>query len=106
MIRVEVAEQLGRRWTKGQMDRIYFDLDKIGVLEVSRYGSGNISSAAWCDGESISNTKAARLLSTKIWMDATTGAICSKRDFRGAEEEDIAKAVCMIQALLGGEIGA
>ena len=33
------------RWTKGDMDRLYFNVEKSEYFEVEYYKSGNVSSA-------------------------------------------------------------
>lgn len=78
MTRDERIERLigigGQRWTKGNMDRIYFNqLDQyIDGLDFSFYNSGNIQSCRF-DGETVSNSKASGLLSSlangKFWWD-------------------------------------
>ncbi len=104
MSKIEVAEKLGRRWTKDKMDRIYFALDEIGVIKVSRYGTGNVSEAIWPDGEKISNTRASRLLNVKFWFDVPTGTICTKKDWGGADDVDVAKASSILETILTGVI--
>lgn len=70
----EMIERLIRhgfsRWTKGTMDRMYINADKLG-LEYTTYNTGNISSAK-LDGEKISNSKAYRLLGAKTYLDLHT----------------------------------
>lgn len=67
--------ELGNLWERGEMRRIYFDdLEALYGLQISRYNTGNISSAR-LDGESISNTEARRLvdrLPEKLWYDCNT----------------------------------
>ncbi|MFN2636935.1 MAG: hypothetical protein ABR585_07915 [Gemmatimonadaceae bacterium] len=65
----------GNRWTKNGNDRVYLnDWADFAGLEVSRYGTGSISSAFY-QGEGVSNSQAYKLLSSidKVWFDATTG---------------------------------
>jgi hypothetical protein len=62
------AEQLvnvgGSLWEKGAMRRVYFnDLIELFGLNVSRYNSGNISSAS-LNGEGISNSRAREIISS------------------------------------------
>lgn len=74
---IEKLEDKGfNRWTKGNMDRLYIDPDKLG-LELSFYNSGNISSA-WFDGEKISNSIARQLGFIKLWIDVKTGEVATK----------------------------
>lgn len=43
---IKALEKKGfNRWTKGDMDRLYFDIKKSGYLDVDYYKSGNVSSA-------------------------------------------------------------
>jgi hypothetical protein len=67
----------GSRWTKGDMDRVYINnwADFAG-LDVARYNTGNISSAAY-QGESISNRQAGLILGAidKVWFDAADGKL-------------------------------
>jgi len=60
------------RWTKGDMDRLYFNIADNGALDIDRYKSGNICSA-YLDGEKISNSRANRILSTRAYLDLKTG---------------------------------
>lgn len=72
-IDVEALEAKGfSRWTKGNMDRLYFNLEKAGDLELDYYKSGNLRSAD-LDGERISNAEACRLLSVKCFIDLKNG---------------------------------
>ena len=68
--------QKGSRWTKGQMDRIYFNnLAELYGVQTTRYNTGNISSAT-LDGERISNSQAGRICGrlalAKVWYDIST----------------------------------
>lgn len=64
----------GSPWTKGDHYRIYFD-DPAGLagLELTRYNTGNISSAAW-RGEGISNSQGSSISASveKLWFDVPT----------------------------------
>lgn len=74
----------GKEWISGNNHRIYFNnLSKYyDGLNVSRYGTGNISSAT-LGGEKLSNTKARELMSEldngKLWYDVKTGQFESQR---------------------------
>ena len=67
----------GSRWQKNGHDRVYINnwVDYL-PLEIDRYKSGNICWAAW-NGETISNSQAAKLLGTidKVWFDAADGKL-------------------------------
>ena len=68
-----------KRWTKGDMDRLYIDATKLG-LEVSYYKSGNVSGASW-RGEGVSNSDGRRLLASKVWVDVKTGELNVRTSF-------------------------
>lgn len=75
----------GTEWEKYEMHRVYFDRDVLaGIygLEVTRYGTGSISSAR-LDGESISNSKAHKILASfpsKFWYDIPKGTYGHRGD--------------------------
>lgn len=66
----------GSEWVSGEHHRIYFnDLIQFIGLEITRYGTRNISCAK-LDGESISNSEAKRILASlpiKFWYDVPSG---------------------------------
>ncbi|MET8571847.1 helix-turn-helix domain-containing protein [Streptomyces sp. NPDC004783] len=67
----------GNRWQKNGMDRVYFnDWAEFAGLEISRYRTGNISSAS-LGGRGIANGRAGALLGKieKLWFDASTGRL-------------------------------
>ena len=63
----------GKRWTKYDKDRIYFNATDLG-LSCDYYKSGNIS-GAYFDGEGISNAEYMRVVSSKMYIDVTDGSI-------------------------------
>lgn len=68
-INVEDLEKKGfNRWSKGDMDRLYFNIERSGHMDVDRYHTGNISYAA-IDGEEISHRFAGQILSVKCFID-------------------------------------
>jgi hypothetical protein len=68
-IDIEALEKKGfNRWTKGDMDRLYFNIERSGHMEVDHYKTGNISYAA-IDGEEISHRFAGQILSVKCFID-------------------------------------
>lgn len=72
-INIEDLEKKGfSRWTKGNMDRLYFSLEKSGALELDYYKNGNLR-AADLEGERISNAEACRLLAVKCFIDLKNG---------------------------------
>lgn len=74
------------RWTKGNFDRLYFNPDKNGILDVDYHNSGSISSATW-NGEGISNSEASRIKHMKCWVDVEDAKVQVKfySDDDGAE---------------------
>ena len=80
-----------KRWTKGNMDRLYINATMLG-LEVSYYKSGNVSSASW-RGEGISNSAGYRLLSSKVWVDVKTGELNVKTSFEPRSNAEVQTTV-------------
>lgn len=67
----------GSRWTKGDKDRVYInDWSAFAGLDVARYGTGNISSAAY-QGSGISNSQASKIFGCidKVWYDTADGKL-------------------------------
>lgn len=85
------------RWTKklsnGKvMDRLYIKPEYLG-LELTRYKSGNISSAKF-NGETISNSEARRIEGTKCYVNvATKEVVCDRDDLKRAAQEVIDDAL-------------
>ena len=68
-LNIEELKKRGfNRWTKGDMDRLYFDVKKSEYFSVDYYKSGNVSSA-YLEGERISNAEAYRIMSVKCFID-------------------------------------
>lgn len=70
---IDILKTLGNEWQAGDKHRIYInDLMDLYGLKVEYYNSGNIS-AAWLDGEKISNSQARTMIdkiaSITIWYD-------------------------------------
>lgn len=86
-----------KRWTKklpnGKvMDRLYIKPEYLG-LELTRYKSGNISSATF-NGETISNSEARRIEGTKCYVDvATKEVVCDREDLKQAAQEVVDDAL-------------
>lgn len=86
-----------KRWTKklsnGKvMDRLYIKPEYLG-LELTRYKSGNISSATF-NGERISNSEARRIEGTKCYVDvATKEVVCDREDLKQAAQEVVNDAL-------------
>lgn len=86
----------GNRWQRGDKDRVYFNnIHQLMGLELSHYGTGNISSAT-LGGEHVSNTRAYKLAGAihKIWFDAADGQIWFQGAFH-SREWDTAKAAAV-----------
>ena len=85
------------RWTKklsnGKvMDRLYIKPKYLG-LELTRYKSGNISSATF-NGERISNSEARRIEGTKCYVDvATKEVVCDRDDLKQVAQEVVDDAL-------------
>jgi len=77
---VEELEELGfKRWTKGNLDRMYINAKDLG-LEVGYYKTGNVQWAEF-EGSSISNCQARKLLGAKTYIDLKTNKIHSDHDW-------------------------
>ena len=69
MLNIEERENKGfNHWAKGDMDRLYSNVEKSEYLDVDYYKSGNVSSA-YLEGERISNAEAYRIMSVKCFID-------------------------------------
>lgn len=62
-----------KRWTKGNMDRLYINAAMLG-LNCEYYNTGNVRSA-WFNGASISNCEARRMKAAKTYIDIKTGTV-------------------------------
>jgi len=88
----------GNRWQRNDMDRVYLnDWADLAGLHISRYGTGNISSAAW-QGDRISNSQASKLLSSidKVWFDSSDGQLHCRYGYatsRVATQDDVWDAI-------------
>ena len=81
-INIEKIQQLlkdekNNLWEKHNKRRLYLDFANIINLEVSRYNTGNISSA-YLEGEKISNSKASKYLSGTAYIDLDTNTLITK----------------------------
>lgn len=97
---IEKLMELGNRWQKNGMDRIYInDLPTLYGLRVERYNTGNIC-AAWLNGESISNNSARQLVysfsNAKIWYDMADG----KFRGQGLDGDDFREIVAAIRKMI------
>jgi hypothetical protein len=62
-----------KRWTNGNMDRLYINAAMLG-LHCEYYNTGNVRSA-WFNGASISNCEARRMKAAKTYIDIKTGTV-------------------------------
>ena len=96
----------GRRWTKGEFNRIYFNnLAELYGLQLDYYNSGNIS-AAQLDGEHISNSSARQILaslsSARVWYDCNSGRFETK----GLTEQAHERIMAALGAVAQMEVAA
>lgn len=76
---IKKLEELGgHRWTKNDMDRVYFDAQGLG-LDINLYKSGNIQHAE-IDGEKIAKAEARRLIACKYYIDLADGEAHTQRN--------------------------
>lgn len=62
------------RWTKGDYDRMYFNIEDTDALDIEKYNTGNISYVE-LNGEEIAHSEAYRILSVKAYVDVATGKL-------------------------------
>ena len=87
----------GKRWIKGNMDRMYFNSSVLG-LELEYRKTGSICDASF-RGKGLSNTMGGNYKAAKTYIDLETGDVCS--DF-----DDLADAVRELIAQAQAEIDA
>lgn len=91
----------GSRWTKNDMDRIYFDnWAQFAGLAISTYNTGNIS-CAYYQGERIANRQAGLALGAigKFWYDLTDSKFHCRH---GHSEPRFATREDLFQAAIDG----
>lgn len=92
----------GKRWIKGNMDRMYFNATVLG-LELEYYKTGNIRDASF-RGTGLSNSMGGRYKAAKTYIDLATGDVHSDFDcLADAVRELIAQAVEEIKAETAAE---
>lgn len=64
-----------KRWTKGNMDRMYINSAQLGLI-CTYYKTGNISSATF-GGDEISNSRARSMKGAKTFIDLNTDTVYS-----------------------------
>lgn len=67
----ELEARGGRLWEAYGKRRMYFDPAALLGLRITRYGTGNISSATH-HGEKISNARAREMIDAKAYIDLAT----------------------------------
>lgn len=76
-----------KRWTKGNMDRLYINAETALDFEYDTNKSGHVS-GAYLNGERISNSRGAALVNSKTYVDVATGELVSNHDMmRDAAQE-------------------
>ena len=74
--RIAELEQKGfKRWTKGNMDRLYINAGQLG-LDCEYYKTGNIMYAEF-KGEKISNSYARKMKAAKTYINVKTDRVYS-----------------------------
>lgn len=77
--RIDELVALGfNRWQKGSMDRLYINANMLGLV-VNYRRTGTIS-AAWFNGDEISNSEAYRMKGAKTFIDVKTGLLYGDND--------------------------
>ena len=74
--RIAELEKMGfKRWTKGNMDRLYINAAQLGLV-CEYYKTGNVRYAEF-QGNGISNCEARRMKAAKTFVDIKTGKVYS-----------------------------
>lgn len=100
MRKIEILEQLGgKRWDKGDKDRVYFNYDALVSLleiETTYYNTGNLSSIV-VDGQSISNSQGNKLLislrANKFYYDVKADKFCYEMYYGKEIEQKLRAAI-------------
>lgn len=78
---IERLDDMGfRRWTKGDMDRLYIDTTKLG-LECDFKRDHEPCLGDW-QGKRVSNADCRRIYFSKVWVDVEDGSLHVTSDFR------------------------
>lgn len=75
------------RWTVKNYDRLYFNSNKNGILDIETYKTGNICYSAW-NGEEISHAEAYRILNLKCYVDVADARV-TIRSYGSADDDEI-----------------
>lgn len=74
--RIKELESKGfKRWTKGNLDRLYINASQLGLVCVY-YNTGNVRDAEF-NGRSISNCEARRMKAARTFIDVKSGRVYS-----------------------------
>ena len=69
-----LVEAGGKEWTGGTNHRVYFKPERILGLEIEKYKSGSLRNVTLA-GERVSNSKAGKIINSKLYVDVTTGEV-------------------------------
>lgn len=72
---VELEQKGFKRWTKGNIDRLYINASQLG-LDCEYYKTGNIRYAEF-RGEMVSNTQARKMKASRTYIDINTDRVYS-----------------------------
>ena len=87
---IELEEKGFKRWTKGNIDRLYISAGQLG-LDCEYYHTGNISGATFQD-KHVSNCEARRMKAAKTYIDINTGKVHS-------DNIELLKAACDLSGI-------
>lgn len=86
-----------RRWTKGDMDRLYIDATALG-LDCQYKRDHEPCLGTWQDRE-VSNADCRRIYYSKVWIDVEDGSLHVTSDFQpgigGTSVEDAARRLVL-----------
>ena len=86
--RIKELEEKGfKRWTKGNLDRLYINASQLGLV-CEYYKTGNISDAEF-DGVQISNSRAYKMKGAKTYVDIKTGTVHSTDEWLKEKAEEL-----------------
>ena len=84
----------GKEWIGGANHRIYFKPEHLLGMVIERYKSGSLRNVT-IDGESISNSKAGKIINSNFYYDVKTGNMVTT-----LEEQWAKTARVKVQAIL------
>lgn len=90
---IEALEAKGfKRWTRGDMDRLYINPEVALNFEYDTNKSGNVS-GAYLNGEKISNNWGREIVNSKTYIDVNTGKLVSNYDMMRDAAQEIMDSV-------------